>query len=180
MFLCSPQFWGNLRQNRYVIIILKTTNTIAIWSGVLLHTQNNIFYTEPENRNKHLPGWSLLLSVWRNLNNYILQQNILVPGKLFTKICCRAHEKKWSQGLPSQNFSYCYSRETPVLQPTKKPSQLLHSPTVSRNDEKNAATFLLNRECTSTLLTVLYKAFCVGSLHIWKALLGCFSNISWG
>lgn len=94
MCSCVPQLWGNLRQNRYVIITLKTTNTIAIWSGVLLHTQNNIFYTEPENRNKHFPGWSLLQSVWRNLNNYILQQNILASGKLFTKIFSRAHENK--------------------------------------------------------------------------------------
>lgn len=115
MLLCSAQLRENLRKNRYVIITLKTTNTVAIWSGVLLHTQNNIFYTEPENRNKHLPGWSLLQSVWRNLNNYILQQNILASGKLFTKICSRAHENKWSQGSPLQNFSYYCSRETPAF-----------------------------------------------------------------
>lgn len=103
-FHVAHNFEGIWDRTRYVIITLKTTSTIAIWSYVLLHTQNNIFYIEAENRNKHLPGWSLLQSVWMNLNNYILQQNILASGKLFTKICSRAHANKWSQGLPLQNF----------------------------------------------------------------------------
>lgn len=97
MFSCCQQFWGNLRQNRYVIIMLKITSTIAIWYHVFLHTQNNIFHIEPENRNKHLPGWRLLQSAWINLNNYILQQNILASGKLFNKICSRRHENECSQ-----------------------------------------------------------------------------------
>lgn len=157
-----------MRQNRYVIIMLKTTSNIAIWSYVFLHTQNNIFYIELKNRNKHLPGWSLLQSVWMNLHNYILQQNILASGKLFTKICSRAHENKWSWSLPLQNL-FCYLRisafSTDSLLKSLLSFYISHGLTVWRVMTKKQLYFLLT-EAASALIE-LYEAFCAGS---WQTL----------
>jgi len=99
-----------------------------------------------------------------NLNNYILQQNILASGKLFIKICSRAHENKWSQGLPYRISSANLGTLSVLyLHPTKKPSQRLHSLTVLRNDDKTTITFPPSRGCSSTNRAIWTK--------IWKALL---------